>query len=136
MERLMDEGLVERDGLSFYESVDRAGETVLVTIRGRLACLNDVVIRVDKKLETRRGRSNRLEVRTRFYQYHAWVRSRPGQPRRDLIRYDNSGEHSGRLHRHDFDVAGRPLEPEYITVEQMPTLDEFVRHAIDMARGV
>lgn len=128
----MDEGLVERNGLSFYESVDRSGETVLVTIRGRLVCVNHVVIRIDKKLETRRSRANRLEVRTRFYQYHAWVRSHPGQPRRDLIRYDNSGEHSGRLHRHEFDAEGRPHEPEYITLEQMPTLDEFIRHAMHL----
>lgn len=133
MERLLREGLVERDGLSFYESVDGSGELVLVTIRGRLACRHGTAIRVDKKIETRRGRANRLEVRTRYYQYHAWIRSRPGRPRRDLIRYDNSGEHGGRLHRHRFDAAGRSLDPEYVALDEMPTLDEFIREALAMA---
>jgi len=126
----MDEGLVERNGLSFYESVDRSGETVLVTIRGRLVCVNHVVIRIDKKLETRRSRANRLEVRTRFYQYHAWVRSHPGQPRRDLIRYDNSGEHSGGCTGTSSMPRGDRTNRNTSPSNRCQPSIEFIRHAI------
>jgi hypothetical protein len=44
-------------------TVDGSGVLVLVTIRGRLACRHETAIRVDKKVEARRSRANRLEVR-------------------------------------------------------------------------
>ncbi len=130
LRRLQDEGLVLRDGLSFYESVDGSGKLALVTIRGRVACCDDVAIRVDKKLKVRRGQSNRLEVVTNSYQYHAWVRQRLGTPRRDLIRYDNSRAHDSRLHRHVFTRRGEQVEP--VTLAEMPTLGEFIRQAVKM----
>lgn len=135
MNRLIGEALVERDGISFYESVDPRGELVLVTIRGRLTCRDSLSVRVDKKLNVRRGQANRHEVRTFSYQYHAWVRQRPGSPRRDVVRYDNSLAHDGTLHRHLFDRDGRETAIESVPVAEMPTLDEFVRLAVARCSG-
>lgn len=131
MDRLRDEGLVARDSLSFYESEDAAGELVLVVLRGRLVCSFDVLIRADKKMLVMRDAHNRYMVRTRFYQYHAMVRGRAGQPRRDLSRIDNA--HEGHLHRHLFDGAGAELETVELELDAMPTLDQFVRDAVSAA---
>src|SRR3970282_1577178 len=131
LRRLQDEGLVLRDGLSFYESMDNFGALVLVTIRGRLACCDGIAIRVDKKLDVRRGNTNRLEVVTRSYQYHAWVRQRPGKPRRDLIRSVNSRAPDAPLPLHIFTRPSERIEP--VPLADMPTLEGFVRQAIMMA---
>ena len=131
MERLRDEGLVAWDTLSFYESEDAGGKLVLVTLQGRIVCSFDVLIRVDKKMLVTRDARNRYMVRTRFYQYHAMVRGRAGQPRRDLSRIDNA--HEGHLHRHLFDVAGAELGTVELELAAMPTLDQFVRDAVSAA---
>lgn len=133
MQRLIDEGLVESDGVSFIESVDDRGVIVHVTIRGRLRCRGGLLIRVDKKLDVRRGRSGRLEVRTYSYQYHAWIHGRAGYPRRNVIRYDNSPVHDHQLHRHDFDGAGNETSVSAVEFADLPTLSEFVRLVHELA---
>ena len=133
MDCLRDEGLVARDTLSFYESEDAAGELVLVVLRGRIVCSFDVLIRVDKKMLVTRDARNRYMVKTRFYQYHAMVRGRAGQPRRDISRIDNA--HEGNLHRHVFDRAGAELTTIKLELATMPTLDSFVREAVRAASG-
>lgn len=131
MDRLRDEGVVERDTLSFHESEDAEGELALVVLRGRVICSGEVVIRVDKKLMVKRDSHNRWVVKTRFYQYHAWRRNRAGRGRRDLLRIDNA--HRARLHRHIFDSAGVETEVVDFELEQMPSLDEFIREAVELA---
>lgn len=128
MDRLHDEGVVNRDTLSFFESEDAAGELVLVVLRGRIVCSSDVLIRVDKKMLVARDARNRYMVKTRFYQYHAMVRGRAGRPRRDLSRIDNA--HEGHLHRHLFDGTGAELGTIDLELAAMPTLDIFVRDAV------
>jgi hypothetical protein len=86
MQRLEREGVVQREALSFIETVDGSGELVAVQLQGRLFCPErEVAIRVAKRMEVRRGAANRYEVRTVSYAYHAWVRRRgPGAARRNL----------------------------------------------------
>ena len=97
-----------RDVLSFYE-VEAEGELIAVRLAGRLFCPEiAVAIRVDKRMDIRRGIGNREEVRTVDYQYHAWIRQMPGQRRRDLLRVDNNSHRPG-LHAHLFDHDGRQV---------------------------
>jgi hypothetical protein len=132
MDRLLAEGIVQRDSLSFVEVVNRQSELVGVALAGRVVCSGDVLIRIDKKMEVRRGVRNRHEVRTRYWQYHAWVRARPGRPRKDLVRYDNA--HRSGLHVHLFDRAGREVEVRALSLDQMPTLDAVIRHAVTLTQ--
>ena len=133
MERLRREALVFRDFISFRESEDSAGELVAVHILGVVSCSEEVLIRVDKKMLVRRDDQNRYEVRTQFYQYHAMMAGRAGRPRRNLVRFDNA--HGEGLHRHAFDASGVETAMRFIELEEMPTLDEFIRLAIPMAPG-
>lgn len=133
IERLAAEGVVLRDTLSFRESVDDAGEIVAVTLSGGVVCGEGVLVRIDEKLEVRRGPRNRYQVRTRFYQCHAWSRQRPGRPRKDLIRYDNA--HGSGVHVHRFDGDGREVECADVAFADVPTLYAFVRDAIRLAHG-
>jgi len=133
MERLMQEGVVLRDALSFYETFERpTGELVAVTLKGRLQCSDDVTVRVDKRMLVRRGVANRHEVKTIHYQYHAWVRARPDRPRRNLLRYDTNS-HRPELHAHLFDADGWEVGAQTISLEEMPTLDGFIRHVVTLA---
>ena len=131
MDRLRAEGVVARDSLSFHESESVDGELVLVVLSGRVICSSGVVIRVDKKLMVKRDARNRWVVKTRFYQYHAWLRGQPRRPRRDLLRIDNA--HRARLHRHIFDSDGTEIDLIDLKLEAMPTLDEFIREAAGLA---
>ena len=133
MDRLVDEGIVLRDTLSFYEVAGPSGNLVAVALTGRLTYRDRVTIRVDKKMEIRRDASNRYEVRTRYYQYHAWRRATANQPRRDLIRYDNA--HSGALHAHLFDADGHEVARPEVALHDLPSLDGFVRHAVALAEN-
>ena len=129
MERLRREAMVVRDSLSFRELADVSGRMASVQLLGALTCAYAVRIRVDKKMLVRRNVQNRVEVRTQFYQYHAYAMARADQPRRNLSRIDNAhGE--GNLHRHVFDRNGVEVAREDILLEDMPTLDEFIRDVI------
>ena len=50
MDRLLDEGVVLRETLSFSEFEGSTSGLVAVTLAGRLVCKGGVAIRVDKKL--------------------------------------------------------------------------------------
>lgn len=128
MDALRDEGIVLREALSFIETYDRR-ELLAVTLRGRLFCAGDVVMRIEKRMAVRRGAQRRYEVRTVAYQYHAWLRSRPDRPRRDLIRIDTN-PHRPSVHAHLFDDSGREWASPDLGLEDMPTLDAFVRHVV------
>ena len=133
MERLRAEGMVTRSFLTFSESGSRDGNLVAVQLAGIVVC-HQVIIRIDKKMAVRRDRQNRYQVRTQYYQYHAMVARRNGQPRRNLIRFDNAHGEDG-LHCHRFDAIGSEVSRVPISLEHLPTLDEFVRLAVAIAEG-
>jgi len=132
MDRLVDEAIVIRDTLSFYESEGITGQLVAVRLAGNAYCADELLIRVDKKMLVDRDGQNRYCVRTQFYQYHAWLRSRPDRPRRDLIRIDHAHDEE-LLHRHVFDAEGQELGRTPLDRHAMPTLDEFIRMAHQLA---
>jgi hypothetical protein len=126
MDKLFQEGLVQRNSLSFIET--RAHRRlVAVSLQGHIECRDRVVLFVDKNMEVRRDTRGRDLVRTVDYGYHARLMSR----RLDLFRYDSA---HGSLHRHDFDVrTGVELGTRAIERDELPTLDGIVREAIDIA---
>lgn len=121
IEALYREGLLVRDTLTFRE-IRTASEFVKVQVRGRVQLTSGAVVVVNKWLDVRRGRQNRVEVRGRHYSYHAWARN----PRRDLFRYDDA---HGQLHRHVYDQSGREIRVEPLDLDQLPRLDLLVREA-------
>jgi hypothetical protein len=132
MRSLAKEGLVVRESTSFEELLDGDGRIGAVIVRVRVSCREAILTRIQQQLDVRRNRHNRLEVRGRFYQYHAWLHQRPGHPRRDLLRYDNA--HGAELHRHTFDRASHQRLIESVARADMPTIAEFIREAIALAR--
>ena len=132
MKRLRAEGLVLRDFMSFLESEELSGGLAAVQLSGIVVCAEEVLIRIDKKMLVRRDGRNRYQVKTEFYQYHAMTAGFGGRTRRNLIRYDNA--HEGRLHRHVFNAAGDEIRIVDVPLEAMPTLDEFVRIRVSLAR--
>lgn len=130
MDALAAEGIVISDTLTFIEVRDeRSGELVAVNLRGRIRCVDDVVIMVDKWLGVRRGRDNHHEVLGQSYRYHAWQR---GRSRRDLVRYD-SAHGLTHLHRHEFDAAGRETAIVPLDLQTMPRLDLVIQEAVRLA---
>ncbi|MEX2246113.1 MAG: DUF6516 family protein [Dehalococcoidia bacterium] len=129
MERLLEEQVVLRDRTTFDEITTR-GEVVEVLLRGRLECAHAVLIEVRKRLEVRRGRYNRREVRAIHYSYHAWIRGTKHQ----LVRYDNSHDYLP-PHRHKFNLAnGLEVGLEYIDLDDWPTMADVIREAVELAR--
>lgn len=134
MERLLDEQLVQRDTLTFRESFQqqqgRKRKLVLVQLRGRVECVHGVVVSVYKRLEVRSPKKGQPEVCTRSYNYHAWIPAK----KQDLLRYDDA---HGPLHRHIFDTAkGRETAMEAVALDDLPTLDEVIREAIELGRVI
>ena len=124
---LVDEGLVEQDNLNIEEVLDGRRLTS-VFIRGYVKCCKGVMIRVDKELAVQRNRSGRLYVKGCDYSYHAWL-SATGQ---ELLRYDMAHE-PPTLHRHMFDPVTGQEQVTYIELDELPTLDAFIRLAIELA---
>jgi hypothetical protein len=129
MDRLINEGVVESDGVSFEEVRD--GRTLsLVFVRGAVRCCYGLNILVNKALEVKRDKGANL-VRGYDYSYHAWF----GATGQEVIRYDMSHEWVGGIHCHVFDpVTGRGITRP-VTREELPTLDLFIRRAVRMAEA-
>jgi hypothetical protein len=127
IERLVKEGKVLRDVLSFIETAD-GQKLVTVNIRGRIECAGDVLVFVDKWLDVRRGRKNRYEVKGYSYSYHAWLRNTSRTP----LRYDTAHGFEG-LHRHRFVPAEGREVAERISLDQLPTLTGFIEEALQIA---
>jgi hypothetical protein len=123
---LLNEGLVEEDGLTFHEY--RSGRLLTnVNVAGRLRCASGVTIEVDKWLETD-GESD-SPVRGYSYSYQAWLAG-TGQ---EILRYD-SAHGFDRLHYHIFDLHTGQETVLPCPLESLPTLDGFIRLAIKMVR--
>jgi len=125
MADLIGSGQVIRNGISIRDT--RAGRRlVTVHIRGRVECVNNVLIFVDKWLEARRGHQNQHEVRGYRYSYHAWLRN----TERTILRYDSA--HGEELHRHVLRPDGNEVR-EPITIDRLPTLTDFIEESIALA---
>ena len=73
---------------------------------------------------------NRLTVMTSEYNYHAYV---PGDPRRDVFRYDSCHGLDG-LHVHRFDTDGIETgAPAGVELDHMPPLGDVIREAEALA---
>lgn len=127
MENLLNEGVVLRDGLSRNETTFRR-QIRQVQIRGRVECARDVIVFIDKWLLARRNAGGRIEVKGYSYSYQAFHRTSG----RQILRYD-SAEGLDRLHKHLFNKAGRETDREPITLSQLPSLDAFIRDAVNRA---
>ena len=75
MERLLREGVVLRDNVSFREITER-NAFIKVNVQGIVVCADDVPVKVDKWLAVRRNSRRQVEVKGTDYAYHAWLRGR------------------------------------------------------------
>lgn len=127
MTQLMNEGLVEENGLVFDEVRD--GRALLaVNIAGRLGCAAGVTAEVDKWLDAQPGPRGYL-VKGSSYSYQAWL-SDTGQ---EIVRYD-SAHGLDDLHCHVFNLKTGEEERISCPLERLPSLDAFVRIAVKMAQ--
>jgi hypothetical protein len=128
MTTLVNEGLIEEDTLDIEEVLVNRRLTS-VFIHGHVHCSNGVIVRVDKELAVQRNKSGHLYVKGSDYSYHAWL-SATGQ---EILRYDMAHA-SARLHRHLFDPTTGQEQITDIELDELPTLDAFIRLAIARAK--
>lgn len=133
MEDLYREGLVDHDDLRFTETVGAGGEALKIRLSGQIECARGVSVRVLKWMDVRRDARARLEVISRYYQYHAWRPARGRRREQALVRYDQA--HGG-LHRHVFDTAGHEVRSEPMDLDSIPRLDAFIREAVEIASEI
>ena len=129
MARFQREGLVLQDRLAFVESY-KGNALQAVNLRGRIVCCEDVIIKVDKWLDMRRAPHKPTEVKGSDYVYHAWLRGR----KQYLIRYCSHTLED--LHCHHYDLeTGEETERNPITLNELPTLGDFIPYAIELGRA-
>lgn len=128
MTALLKTGAVLRDRLSFVETAD-GRELVQVRVFGRIECRDGVVIYVDKYLDVRRGRQRRYEIRGARYSYQAWFRD----PEQTIIRYDTAHGGLKGIHCHRRNPSSGRLVRQAITLEQLPTLSDFIEEVLGIA---
>lgn len=127
MRNLIDEGLVIQDHLVF-EEVTEGRRLIQVHIVGQIECSHDLIIAVDKWLDVTRRRRQYV-VQGSSYSYHAWLRHS-----RHILRYD-SAHGLERLHRHQFDFETGDEQVSQIQIDELPSLDEFIREALSLVPG-
>lgn len=94
----------------------------LILLSGFVVCHLDVLVRVEKTLETRIIKPQRLQVRGRWYAYNAYFAGR-----HNILRYDNGhAEHPDEFHRHQYDLqTGKEISRIIIEKHQLPVLADF-----------
>jgi hypothetical protein len=127
---LENEGILLENHLIFTEVTDNTNDLVLVQLQGHLYCSGDVSIRVDKTLEVKKTANGSVMVKGKDYSYHAWI----GQTGQEILRYDMA-HYWEALHCHVFDLHTGQEEVYPITLEQLPTLDGFIRIACKRSKG-
>jgi hypothetical protein len=131
MQALENEGLIIRNRLRFIELRGDDESLESVQICGPIECISGIMVIVNKWLSTRRGTNNRPEVKGCSYSYHAYIHTQDNRP--PIIRYD-SAHWQGQLHRHTFDpLSGRETIDD-ITLEELPSLGDFIRQAVSLRR--
>ena len=88
---------------------------------GRIYCLENVIIDVEKELETQPS-GRLLQVRGLKYRYVAWVRDH-----HSILRYHNTHSHDDFYHHRVFNWrTGEEILYETLTRYQFPTLSEVL----------
>jgi hypothetical protein len=122
MDGFRSSGFVGEDSLEFD-----FWEAGLLTIKGEISCLGDIVISVNKTLEVQDDGMTDPPIQTFLYAYNAFVR---GQ--NSFLRHDNTHrypDHADEHHRHELDwrsgeeLAGSPL---WVGSDGWPTLGKFM----------
>ena len=122
---LIAEGVIARNTVRFLEARTRSGSLVEVNVRGRIETRARGVLTVNKWLVAEARRDGRVVVRTREYDYHAYVRV--GEMEQDVFRYDNCHGAVDTLHRHVYDVGGREVSRRPIQADENSVLGVIVR---------
>jgi len=131
MEALYDEAVVERDDLRFTEfEHDGAGTLAQVGLIGTVFCCSGALVKVTKWMGVRRLRRREFEVRTDYYQYHAWLPKSRQKRQLPLLRYDHA--HGSEPHRHEFDANGNCSDVRQLTLDTIPRLDDVLREAAEL----
>ncbi len=102
---------------------------VLITLEGIVICQANVIVRVDKTLETRLLANQRLQVRGSFYAYNAYFAGR-----HNILRYDNGHmDTPEEFHRHLFDLeTGVEIRKDILVQQQIPVLADFFTEVAQM----
>ena len=122
MDGFRSSGFVREDSLEFSFL-----EASLLTIRGEISCLGDIVIRVSKTLDVLDDGTADPPVQTFLYAYNAFVRDQ-----NSFLRHDNTHQYPGHAdehHRHDFDWRSGehfPGSPSWVGPDGWPTLGQFI----------
>lgn len=130
MDRFRVSGFVDGDSLGLEELPAQG----IATIKGEIACLGCIVIRVFKILEILEGEGRDAMVQTVRYSYNVSIRL-SGQRGANIFRYDNAHsykDHPDDHHKHYYDWhTGRQLEDrlEWIGEERWPHLSEVIAEA-------
>lgn len=128
MARLENEGLVINNNLSVQEFVDEQKKLQTVSIEGTVECFGGVVVRVNKRLDVQYRSDGRPEVKGVDYTYQAWLEEEEKQ----IIRYDMA--HESGLHCHLYNLNTGEEVIKYVNLNELPTLDLFIRIAIQRAK--
>ncbi|MCL4553367.1 MAG: hypothetical protein M1305_07450 [Candidatus Marsarchaeota archaeon] len=90
---------------------------------GEVYCLHNVILEVEKYMETRRTKNRRLQVRTFSFRYNARIKGK-----HNILRYDNGHWWvPDEFHRHVFALdSGAELGVDRFTIEEMPTMSEIL----------
>lgn len=122
MDQFRSGGFVGEDSLTFD-----FGTVGVLTIKGEISCLGNILIRVEKNLVVIEDGTPDPLVQTVDYAYNASIR---GQE--TILRHDNLHRYPGHQdehHRHEYDwntgddLAG---SPSWVGAQGWPTLSEFI----------
>lgn len=120
----INEGIIIENRLAFNE-VRQGRRLIEVNIKGRIECEYGLTIFVDKWLKV----DDTQRVRGSDYNYHAMLTN----PLQDVIRYDNS-HGPNELHCHLFNLENGTETIHPIQIEDLPTLDRFIRIAFQLVK--
>lgn len=100
-----------------------------VSLTGTVVCHQDVHVRVDKLLATRRTRGGRLQVRGLAYAYNVYFVGR-----HNVLRYDNGhADAPHEFHRHEFDLeTGVEVSRQILERREMPVLADFLTEVAEL----
>jgi hypothetical protein len=132
MDVLLRDAIVVSDDLVFEEVFDESsGDIVQIGLRGNVNLACGARLKVTKWMETRGRPDGDVDVRTIYYQYHAWWPKIAGKRQQMLVRYDQA--HGSQPHRHQFDRNGHQVTQTMLTLDTMPRLDAVIREAAALA---
>ena len=101
---------------SFYD-----GETLYITLEGKIHCKHNVVLSLTKIFETRIIRDGRLQVRCFSYRYNAYILGK-----HNILRYDNNHDFDD-YHKHVFDMqTGEQTQRVTLRRNDFPLLSEVL----------